>query len=82
MAGPLEHLSYYFKHIDQVESLDVLCDEENSFPWVNNTSPIPDFVSGKILTGYKMPLSTTGQCIDYLNNVSIHVRFFKYNTFL
>ena len=58
----LEHLSYYFKHIDEVESLDKLCDEENSFPWMNVTYTLPTLA----LNEYKF-----GQVIDYSKNVSL-----------
>ena len=57
----LEHLSYFFENIDKVESLDNLCDEENSFPWINSTESWTDF--GK-------PDLKIGQCIDYFKNVS------------
>ncbi len=57
----LEHLSYYFDNIDQVESLDVLCDEGKYFPWRN---------SSKSLIALGSPEHKRGKCIDYLKDVS------------
>ena len=59
----LEHLSYYFKNIDQVESLDVLCEEELFYPWINVTDSLPKLLNGTF---------DTGKCIDYLNNVRFY----------
>ena len=63
MIVPLEHLSFYFKNIDHVESLDVLCDEENSYPWFNFTMGMPAFSNGEY-EDLKF-----GKTIDYLNDV-------------
>ena len=60
----LEHLSYFFDNIDQIESLDDLCDEEDSFPWVNST---------EIWTDLGKPDLKIGQCMDYFKNVSKYV---------
>lgn len=57
----LEHLSYFYDNIDQVESLDDLCDEGNSFPWTNST---------EIWTDLGKPDLKIGQCMDYYKNVS------------
>ena len=62
-ARHLENLSFYFKNIDQVESLDVLCDEENSYPWFNFSLGVPAFTDGKH-EDLKL-----GKTIDYLNDV-------------
>ena len=56
----LEHLSYYFKNIDKVESLDVLCEEGQFYPWMNVTDSLQILLNGTF---------DTGKCIDYLNNV-------------
>ena len=60
----LEHLSYFFDNIDQVESLDDLCDEGESFPWVNAT---------EVWTDLGKPDLKIGQCMDYYKNVSKYV---------
>ena len=60
----LEHLSYFFENIDQVESLNNLCDEGNSFPWTNST---------EVWTDLGKPDLKIGQCIDYYKNVSKYV---------
>ena len=60
----LEHLSYFYDNIDQVESLDDLCDEGKSFPWVNST---------EIWTDLGEPGLKIGQCMDYYKNVSKQV---------
>ena len=57
----LEHLSYFYDNIDQVESLDDLCDEGETFPWTNST---------EIWTDLGKPDLKRGQCIDYYKNVS------------
>ena len=57
----LEHLSYFFDNIDQVESLDALCDEGKHFPWKNNSMSWSEFGS---------PELKEGKCIDYLKEVS------------
>jgi hypothetical protein len=59
----LEHLSYFFKHIDHVESLDSLCDEENTFPWEDYLKK-PDMLA-------EHPKLSKGHAIDYVNDVSI-----------
>ena len=64
----LEHLSYFFDNIDQVESLDDLCDEGESFPWVNAT---------EIWTDLGKPDLKIGQCMDYYKNVSKYVTLGK-----
>ena len=64
----LEHLSYFYENIDQVESLDDLCDEGNSFPWTNST---------EIWTDLGKPELKTGQCMDYYKNVSKYVTLGK-----
>ena len=60
----LEHLSYFYDNIDQVESLDNLCDEGDSFPWTNST---------EIWTDLGKPDLKIGQCMDYFKNVSKYV---------
>ena len=59
----LEHLSYYFKNIDQVESLDKLCDEGLNYPWEKYHSNLPQLIESKD--------ERTGKCIDYLDDVSL-----------
>ena len=63
----LKKLSYYFKNIDQVESLNRLCDEENSYPWLdsyrNQNINIYDFPYGKYEN------FTTGKLINHMNGV-------------
>ena len=62
-ARHLEHLSYYFKNIDQVESLDKLCDEGLNYPWEKYHSNFPQLIESKD--------ERTGKCIDYLDDVSL-----------
>ena len=64
----LEHLSYFFENIDQVETLNNLCDEGNSFPWTNST---------EIWTDLGKPDLKIGQCMDYYKNVSKYVTLGK-----
>ena len=59
----LEHLSYFFDKIDLVESLDVLCNEEKSFPWINSTDNLMELGNEEL---------NKGKCIDYLKDVSHH----------
>ena len=62
LEGPhLEHLSFFFENIDQVESLESLCDEEKHFPWRN---------SSETLTELGNPEFKKGKCIDYMKEVS------------
>jgi hypothetical protein len=57
----LEHLSYFFDNIDQVESLNALCDEGNYFPWRNSSETLLQLGS---------PEFKKGKYIDYLKEVS------------
>ena len=66
-ARHLENLSFYFKNIDHVESLDVLCDESNSYPWFNFSMNLISFSNGEY-EDLKI-----GKTFDYLNDV----RFFS-----
>ena len=59
----LEHLSYYFENTDQVESLDNLCDEKDSFPWEDNNWTLPYMEDFKI-----------GHYIDYSKDVIVNVK--------
>ena len=68
-ARHLEHLSYYFKNIDQVESLDKLCDEGLNYPWEKYHSNLPQLIESKD--------ERTGKCIDYLDDVSWFSFFFQ-----
>ena len=64
-AEDLKKLSYYFTNIDQVESLDKLCDQDNSFPWL-------DSYRNKDINIFEFPHEnfTIGKMIDHLNGVS------------
>lgn len=63
----LEHLSYYFQNINDVESLDVLCDEESSFPWENVTQTWHYLGQDNVRHGHY---------IDYASQVSLKNRSF------
>ena len=63
----LEHLSYYFENIDQVESLDKLCDEK-SFPWEHTAANLIRFEEDE----FKI-----GKLWNYAQGVSIFLG--KYN---
>ena len=47
----LEHLSYFFDKIDLVESLDVLCNEEKTFPWINSTDNLMELSNEELNKG-------------------------------
>lgn len=57
----LEHLSYFFKNIDELESLEVLCNETDAYPWENNINAV------KYLGDDNLRF---GRAIDYLWDVS------------
>ena len=58
----LEHLEYFFKKVDQIESLDSLCNEEQEYPW-------EDYIRSPMALAQDDNLKT-GHCIDYVNDVS------------
>ena len=60
-AYHLEHLSYFFKNISQVESLEKLCDEEKSYKWLPALEGYPDIGNENF---------RVGKYLDFCNKVS------------